>query len=877
MGFQPEAFVRALLRQFNMESAGSLGFEDDMGGIPPELAAEMGFPLGGTGGSQAYPELVILSCRCLSNLIEALPSSTMHIVHADGVQVLVEKLLSIEYIDLAESILSILDKLSGEFPSAVLKGNGLMAALQYIDFFGIHVQRTAISIAANACRGLGSYQNNRTTGEKLNYFLNFFGSSWDLDEKGNGPNALSAVDLVKEIMPILDRLITYSDARLLENAMRCLSRIVEWAHELVLADFESIVTASLLKTLTQIAGPLSTNHPVIFTMLTKILSQIARASDAYAGLLVSEDNILPLIVRCLSGKGDTLVMTSVVSQPPEQIVAILNVASEILPRLPDSENWNLTVPENPALYMTDASTSPRLELLRGTPKVFDQYLIELLPIFISVFGITVNMAIRRKCLECIVKTVWFSPIDALMNAELVSLGKFITDLLGLSQHFIGKSAQDKETAETKSFVAVGLQVAMILLKRDGPKFRTYFRREGVLAEMTKVLDHLVASAASGNAATSSVPVSASRNRSSSSRDMDQVLRNIAEDLSKFEESIGGEANTAGSTALPGVTSETRVSAMVNDMRSAFETLRQEETRASASSGPRKTIKALNEKMFTDVQVQEWMTWLCKDILHSAVSHQDEGQSLVKDLEEIRDVLRMSTRTDLKNMLAVMHCFASLLAGDQKTSGLTGFEIVESGVVEALLVYLTDSAATVQSLENRVLLFYHVFMNSALEDQEAGRFVSGAFESLVTRLQETLSRTESLLVAKAVPQNGSGSSGSVFALLNTLVGMGGSRDPIDNPTLQLARQIRVKLVAADPEDVPKQYQAMTVSVHAVATFRSLEEFLRGRIFISSPAERVLESHDDEDKDEVMEDWEDDEEIGPFDEDGVRFLLVPRLYF
>ena len=69
--------------------------------------------------------------------------------------------MNIEYIDLAESILSILDKLSGEFPLAILKGNGLIASLQYIDFFNIHNQRMAISIAANAVRGLQSLDRSR--------------------------------------------------------------------------------------------------------------------------------------------------------------------------------------------------------------------------------------------------------------------------------------------------------------------------------------------------------------------------------------------------------------------------------------------------------------------------------------------------------------------------------------------------------------------------------------------------------------------------------------------------------------------------------------------------------------------------------------------
>lgn len=86
-------------------------------------------------------ELMILSCRCLYNLIEANPSCSVAVAHSKGVQALVDKLMEIQYIDLAEMALKVLEKVSLDFPSAVLKANGLFAALQFLDFFSIHVQR----------------------------------------------------------------------------------------------------------------------------------------------------------------------------------------------------------------------------------------------------------------------------------------------------------------------------------------------------------------------------------------------------------------------------------------------------------------------------------------------------------------------------------------------------------------------------------------------------------------------------------------------------------------------------------------------------------------------------------------------------------------
>jgi len=53
------------------------------------------------------PEMMLLACRCLANLMEALPSSTANIVYGGAVPILCQKLLEIHFIDLAEQSLSV--------------------------------------------------------------------------------------------------------------------------------------------------------------------------------------------------------------------------------------------------------------------------------------------------------------------------------------------------------------------------------------------------------------------------------------------------------------------------------------------------------------------------------------------------------------------------------------------------------------------------------------------------------------------------------------------------------------------------------------------------------------------------------------------------
>ena len=103
---------------------------------------------------ELHPDILLLSYRCLYNLIEADPGSMHSFCAAKGLDSLVANLMQIEYIDLAEQILVVIEKISIDYPASVLKANGIVAVLQYLDFFSLHVQRTCTQIVANSCMGL---------------------------------------------------------------------------------------------------------------------------------------------------------------------------------------------------------------------------------------------------------------------------------------------------------------------------------------------------------------------------------------------------------------------------------------------------------------------------------------------------------------------------------------------------------------------------------------------------------------------------------------------------------------------------------------------------------------------------------------------------
>lgn len=86
-----------------------------------------------------------------------------------------------------------------------------------------------------------------------------------------------------------------------------------------------------------------------------------------------------------------------------------------------------------------------------------------------------------------------------------------------------------------------------------------------------------------------------------------------------------------------------------------------------------------------------------------------------------------------------------------------------------------------------------------------------FSVMIRKLQDLLSRTEHFEVL-TVSHN---------SLENTR----------SNATYMLGKQLRLKLVAEEGSDVPRHYRNIMVSIHAIATFKSLDDFLQPKIIMS----------------------------------------------
>lgn len=109
--FQVEAFVRELVRILggsgNDSDEGDDDDDDHDGDEDAQLAAALALSSGGAYAGDENLEAQVLACRCLANLMEALPGVAHTVVYHGAIPVLCSKLIEISYIDLAEQTLSV--------------------------------------------------------------------------------------------------------------------------------------------------------------------------------------------------------------------------------------------------------------------------------------------------------------------------------------------------------------------------------------------------------------------------------------------------------------------------------------------------------------------------------------------------------------------------------------------------------------------------------------------------------------------------------------------------------------------------------------------------------------------------------------------------
>ncbi|CAK9822921.1 E3 ubiquitin-protein ligase TRIP12 [Anthophora retusa] len=238
------------------------------------------------------------ACRALTYMMEALPRSSTVVV--DAVPVFLQKLESIECMDVAEQCLTALAMLSRRHSKTILHAGGVSACLKFVDFFNITAQRAALTITANCCQNLHP----------------------------------DDFHLVADSLPLLTSRLTNQDKKSVECVCQAFSRLVDsFQHDPV--TLHKIINAELLQNLQQL---LMITPPVNsignFITVLRMLSVISNRCPDLAQLLLQQ-NIAFTLSYLLTGSLEVKTEdVELVPRSPQEWFEITCLIEELMPPLP---------------------------------------------------------------------------------------------------------------------------------------------------------------------------------------------------------------------------------------------------------------------------------------------------------------------------------------------------------------------------------------------------------------------------------------------------------------------------------------------------------------------------------------------------------------
>ncbi len=724
-------------------------------------------------------ERMLLAARCMANLIEAMPYSAHSIVAHDAVPLLVAKLQAIDFIDLAEQVLQVsrvahvnprgwlgltiqaqqqtLEKISGEFPSAIVRAGGLAAMLQYLDFFNIHTQRTAMTAVANCCRRLPT-EHFTAVRDAVRPIKDVLGSPDLRLREAAGRSIVGIIDSFKSAPSQLAQLITRElcDAikLVLERGTSGGSSSQSVGATVITDLLRNLATAS--KAAPQVTGHLLDNK--IAETLLAILVGVAPAEKP-------QDGSAEAARRRRSSDANAVnkmaLLQNLADRPKEQIQETLSLISELLPPLPqegifDKNRYTLhagpkdakkepresksdtssaessttkTAPnvassatsrkKHDATKTPDALSKLRTSMLSDRRASLLELYAVVLPALIDIHTSSVTPSIRSKAMLSILKIMASadpSELDTLLDD--VPMSSFVAGILS--------GNNDQAT------LLGSLEIVELLLTKKPEIYRSLLQREGVMWE----------------------------------------VRQLAKQSSKTHTQTTGEAaDTSAGTSQAS-----------------------SPTKAGPSTSP-----AGSRPSSVRHQIIARARHIYSTFSKGSKSDQDAGgdsDSLTKArslAKKLGDALanQSDTSTVLQEVFALMHPSAG---------GISSFELLKSGLLAALL-----SATATERNDAYGTRCSEAFAKAADDDRDA-------IASLVERLQEVLSRHEDFDIV-------------------TLGSSVGSDDRKSRASV-LSRQLRLRLVADTGTDVPASCNNLIVSIHAVAPFKSLYDFLRPKLSLSS---------------------------------------------
>ncbi|KAJ6128749.1 hypothetical protein N7471_009966 [Penicillium samsonianum] len=705
------------------------------------------------------PEIMLLACRSLANLMEALRGSVANVVYGGAVPILCQKLLDIQFIDLAEQALSTLAKISVDFPASIVREGGLTACLTYLDFFPTSTQRTAVSTAANCCRNL--------------------------------PH--DSFPVVRDVMPTLLNVLSSNDPKVVEQGCLCVSRIVEsFKHRP--ENLEELIEPAMLKAVLRLLLPGTTNliGPHIHTQFLRVLAIVSKTSPRLSNELLKMD-VVDTLYQILTGvspphdvdntavKMDSvLVMQALIHRPREQVFETLNVICELLPGVPsrDASKTDNLLSSYFDSHMSIGLRSPktkeaveeRRSLLVNCKTELKRFAMILFPTLTDAYSSTVNLHVRQKVLIAQLKMLHILEPSLIEDAlRTVPYASFLAAILSQKDH--------------PSLVSLALRCAELLFQRLEHVYQHQFHREGVISAIIKL--------------------------SEGSLSGDQEIIDSSDPTHINTTTDSSRGTNHGETGAGGDDEDEDEEADDYDDEDGEDDDHDDmsDSEDDFMAGPRSLQKMDNA--LNDVVIRDAQAFLEVYEASHGETVRAEALRILTALKSLAFEIKSRYSRGGEGGLPLFKQLASYFDGDGLES-ITSSELLNSGIIEVLLGVLGNFQAP--SIRDARADFLRAFMGVSISDKAQSQSTATTpFSVLIRKLQDLLSRTEHFEVL-TVSHN---------SLENTR----------SNAAYMLSKQLRLKLVADEGSEVPRPYRNIMVSIHAIATFKALDDFLHPRIAVA----------------------------------------------
>ncbi|XP_059173399.1 E3 ubiquitin-protein ligase TRIP12-like [Physella acuta] len=886
-------------------------------------------------------EMMIHASRALTYMMEALPRSSASVV--EGVAVFLEKLQVINCIDVAEQSLSALETLSKRHGKAILQAGGISACLMFLDFFSIIAQRRALNITANCVQSMSAdeFQYMRDSLSLLSSRLTHSDSKSVesvclcfarlVDNFQNDQRLLKEIavhDLLTNIQQLLMMSPPVINTSVFITVVRMLVVMCASCPDLAVI----LLKQKIAETLRYLLTGSSETTDQCFELVSRTPQELYEIVSLIGELLPRLPRDGVFTVNSLLGKGgivnqdgalwqwqDDRALWHMYSPIDNKIVEAAYQAGEEEVSLSTmgrsylldfnsmqqiNEDTGTARPvvrkvnslgvsgQNSAAGDTVGQSDPnvercdsRAEILKEDQDLASNFIQTLFAVLYEVYSSSAGPNIRHKCLQTILRMIFYSPPD-LLRKVLVnqSVSSHIACMLG---------------SPDLKVVVGALQLANILMQKLPDVYSIYFRREGVMHQIQKLATQETSPSSPTKSCHSpgSSPVLGSTSdsscvllppmprmeapevgegddmfaggashhleepcASSAHMKLSDVLkrkrpprRGPTKKGSKLEDSGSLDVSPKGVGLLLGRSSNRGKASTGKDARSSSSSSKipfltnlnpRSWGRMSNSADRQSSMKDMlsHKQMLPPMivnkeKVKAWIKEQCKIFMEKYFSADIHGES-----HPALDMLkRLCTATKCLSLQgdSGLDCLLEI-ATIMRESDVSPFEVIHSGLISQLLEYLTSTSGDVNR-DIRIRRFLHVFLNFPppsmvyMKESPIEKNNTPALSNLVSKLLACLHQLEQFQVkVHDLPGGSSGTSrgGNALRFFTT-------------------HQLKCQLQRHPACTTLKQWKGGPVKIDPLALVQAIEKYLLVRGFGKTREGADEDLSDDDNSDEEME--------------------------